>query len=132
MASNWEAIGFFRWPMSLCLVLVLVLFIRSALALYRQGGTADPSTKAWLDGVLAWGVLAFLNGILGSVIGIILALQSIEAAGAFRGTLVAPGIKQTLLSMFFGTMVCGLAVLLWYTVHLRWLRLSAASGNGQT
>jgi hypothetical protein len=129
MGSNWEAIGFFRWPMSFCLLLVLFLWLRSAISLYGGSGKAVPTTKAWLDGVLAWGFLAFLNGILGSVTGIILALQSIEAAGGFRGTLVAPGIKMTLLSMFFGTAVCGVAVLLWYTVHLRWHRLNGAGSS---
>lgn len=130
MGSNWEAIGFFRWPISFCFLIVLVLGFLTAVKLYRPGATAEPRTKAWLDGILPWGFLAFLAGILGSVTGIILALQSIEAAGAVRATLIAPGIKMTLLSMAFGTMICGFAVLLWYVLQLRWRLLEAARAEG--
>jgi len=125
MGANWEAIGFFRWPMSLCFFLVVLLGLWSALKLFRPEASPNLRLKAWLDGVLVWGFLAFLNGILGGVVGIILSLQAVEAAGAFQGTAMAPGIKMTLLSIFFGTLILGLAVLLWYVLQLRWRFLQA-------
>jgi len=125
MGANWEAIGFFRWPMSLCFFLVVLLGLWSALKLFRPEASPELRLKAWLDGVLVWGFLAFLNGILGGVVGIILSLQAVEAAGAFQGTAMAPGIKMTLLSIFFGTLILGLAVLLWYVLQLRWRFLQA-------
>ena len=76
---------------------------------------------------LVWGFLAFLTGILGGVVGIIFSFQAIEAAGAFVGTAIAPGAKMTLLSLGFGTMICGCAVVLWYSLQLRWRLLQAAS-----
>jgi hypothetical protein len=112
--------------MAICFLVVLLLGLWSALKLFRQGATSELRTKAWLDGILAWGGLAFLSGILGSVSGILLALQSIEAAGAVRSTLIAPGIKMTLLSMGFGAMILGFAVFLWYVLQLRWRLLQAA------
>jgi len=129
MGSNWEAVGFVRWPLSFCLLVVMLLGLWSVLNLYRPGASPALRTKAWLDGVWVWGLLAFLNGLLGGVIGIILAIQSIEAAGAVRATLIAPGAKMTLLSLAFGTMVFGFAVLLWYVLQLRWRLLHAASAE---
>ena len=132
MGSNWEAIGFFRWPMSLCFLAVAILGLWSALKLFRIGASPELRTKAWLDGVLVWGFLAFLNGILGGVVGIILSIQSIEAAGAVVGTAMAPGMKMALLSLVFGTMVLGFAVLLWYVLQLRWRLMRAASAETET
>ncbi len=67
MGSNWEAIGFTRWPMSFCFVLLAILGLWSAFKLFRPGASPDLRTKAWLDGVLVWGFLAFLIGLLGGV-----------------------------------------------------------------
>ena len=126
MGSNWEAIGFFRWPMSICFVVLGILGLWSAFRLFRPGTSPDLRTKAWLDGVLVWGVLAFLNGLLGAVVGIILIFQAIEAAGAVLATVMAPGIKQTLLSSGFGTLILAFAVLFWFVLQLRWRLLQAA------
>lgn len=131
MGSNWEAIGFFRWPMSLCFLAVIVLGLWSALKLFRVEASPKLRTKVWLDGVLVWGFLAFLSGILGGVVGIILSIQSIEAAGAFVGTAAAPGAKMTLLSLLFGTTILGFALLLWYVLQLRWRLLQAASAEAE-
>jgi hypothetical protein len=131
MGSNWEAIGFLRWPMTFCFLVVVLLGLWSALKLFRPGASSELGTKAWLDGILVWGFLAFLSGILGGVIGVILAFQSIEAAGAVRGTAIAPGAKMTLLSLGFGTVILGFAVLLWYVLQLRWRLLQAASAEAK-
>lgn len=120
MGSNWEALGFVRWPMTLCFLAVVLLGFWAALKLFRPEASPELRTKAWLDGVLVWGFLAFLSGILGGVVGIILAIQAIEAEGRVVGTAMAPGIKMTLLSLAFGTMILGFALLLWYVLQLRW------------
>ena len=126
MGSNWAAMGFTRFPMSLCFVVVVVLGLWSVFKLFRPGASPDLRTKAWLDGVLVWGFLAFLFGLLGAVTGIIIAFQNIEAAGAVLGTAIAPGAKATLLSSGFGTMVFGFAVFFWFILQLRWRLLQAA------
>ena len=130
MGSNWTAMGFIRWPMLVCFLIVLLLGLLSAIKLYRSGATPGLRAKTLLDGILPWGALAFLAGILGAVTGIILALQSIEAAGAVQPTLIAPGIKMTLLSMAFGTVIFGFAILLWYILQLRWRLLESARAEG--
>lgn len=131
MGSNWEAMGFARWPMAFCFAVVLVLGFWSASRLFRPGASPESRTKAWLDGVPVWGLLAFLNGILGSVIGIIITFQNIEVAGAVRATIIAPGAKAVLLCTGFGTLTLGFAVLLWYVLQLRWRLLQAASGEAE-
>ena len=129
MGSNWEAMGFTRSPMAFCFVVLVLLGLWSALKLFRPGASPDLRTKVWLDGVLAWGAMAFLFGLLGAVIGIITVFQSIEAAGAVIPTAIAPGAKATLLSSGFGTLVFVFAVFLWFVLQLRWRLLQASSAE---
>jgi hypothetical protein len=121
--------GFFRWPLSLCVVFILILWLQAAIKLYRQGATAEPRAEGLLNGILAWGFLALLTGIIGWVTGIVLALQATEAAGIVRGTIIAPGIKLSLVSLGGGALFCALAVFLWFLLQLKWARLQAAGGE---
>ena len=129
MGSIWDGVGFTRFPMGLCIVVVVILGVWSALKLFRPGATADLGTKAWLDGVLTWGYLALISGIVGVFIGIILAFQGFELAGRFASPQVARGIKVSLLNASFGTTILGFAALLWWVLQLRWRLLGAASGD---
>lgn len=129
MGTFWGGMSFFRWPLSLCLLFILILGLRVALKLYRQGAVPEPRAKAWLNGILAWGFLSLLTEIIGWVTGIILALQATEAAGIVRGTIIAPGIKLSLLSLGWGGVFCCLAVFLWFVLQLRWGALQTAEAK---
>ncbi|MDH3732676.1 MAG: MotA/TolQ/ExbB proton channel family protein, partial [Gemmatimonadota bacterium] len=79
-----------------------------------------PRTKAWVDGILFWGGFAAISGMLGSLIGIIVAFQNIERAGEVTPTLVAGGVKVGLLSTSLGLVILGFAALAWFPLQLRW------------
>lgn len=117
----WARLGFIRWPMSLCLLMVVVFAVWAALALRRGSGT----TKIWIDAVAVWGFLAFLSGLLGASVGLILALQGAERAGTMASPEAASGLVMATLSPSLGTLVFGLSVFAWFLLQLRW-RLSAA------
>ena len=125
MGMIWEAIGFIRWPLTLSFLAVVLLALWSAVRLFRPGASPDLRTKAWLDAILFWGGFALISGVLGTLIGIIIASQAIEAAGDVSTTLVWGGIKVAMLSSAFGTMILGFAALLWFVLQLRWRLLLA-------
>ena len=125
MGLSWEGLGFFRWPLALCFLLILFLTLKSALKLFRPGASADLSTKAWLDGIMTWGWLALITGGVGFVVGIILSFQVWEAAGRVASAPVARGVKVSLLIAGFGTMILGFATFFWYILQLRWQLLKA-------
>jgi hypothetical protein len=108
---------------------VAALSLWSAVRLFRPGATADLPTKAWLDAILFWGGFAVISGVLGTLVGIIIAAQSIEAAGAVRTTLVWGGIKVALLSSAFGVLILALAALIWFVLQLRWRLLVAKASR---
>jgi biopolymer transport protein ExbB len=164
LSTNWDATGFMRWPLALCLVLgILVIIwkfidlttkaartkrilkdvdelltqkrIKEALELTRdtnapaanilyaglerhEEGTDRVMKAIENQGLIEMSklesglvVLATLTnvapllGFLGTVIGMIIAFQSIEAAGEVEATLVAGGIKVALLTTAIGLMI---------------------------
>ena len=116
----WDSIGFIRWPLTFSFLAVIGLALWSALKLFRPGASADAQTKAWLDAILFWGGFAVISGVLGTLIGIILAAQAIEAAGDVSTTLVWGGIKVAMLSSVFGMLILAFAALIWFALQLRW------------
>lgn len=121
----WERLGFIVWPLALSFVMVSVLAVWMSIRLFRSGAVADLKTKVWIDAVGVWGLLAFLSGLLGASVGLIVALQSVERAGAFVPTEAAGGIFIATLSPSLGTTIFGFAVFAWFLLQLRWRLLRA-------
>ena len=164
LSTNWDATGFMRWPLALCLVIGIIVIIwkfidltakatrtkrilkdvdelltqkriKEALELTRdtnapaanilyaglerhEEGTDRVMKAIENQGLIEMSklekglvVLATLTnvapllGFLGTVIGMIIAFQSIEAAGEVEATLVAGGIKVALLTTAIGLMI---------------------------
>ncbi len=62
MNSVWLSMGFIRFPLGLSVLIVVVLGIYSTIRLFREGATADPMTRTWLDAILFWGGFALVTG----------------------------------------------------------------------
>jgi hypothetical protein len=125
MGSTWYSLGVIRWPLAFSLLVVLLLAAWSAYRLYRSGARPDLHTKAWLDAILFWGGFAFISGILGTLVGIIIASRFIENSGEVSSSLVWGGIGVALTSSAFGALILGFAALLWFVLQMRWRLLQA-------
>jgi len=131
MSAIWEGVGFIRWPLTFTFLAVVILALWSAAKLFRPGATPDLRSKAWVDAILFWGGFAVITGVLGTLIGIIIASQAIEAAGDVSAPLVWGGIKVAMLSSALGMMILAFAALLWFVLQLRWRLLVAEGAEGQ-
>jgi hypothetical protein len=131
MTRNWAALGFIKWPLTFSLLAVVGLTALSVYRLYRPGAWGDRRTRVWLDAILFWGGFATVSGVLGTVVGIVLAAQSIEAAGEISTTLLWGGIKVALLSSVFGLLILALSSLVWFGLLFRWRMLVAEETNGE-
>jgi hypothetical protein len=129
MSVVWESVGFIRWPLTLSFLAVVILALWSAAKLFRSGATPDLRSKAWVDAILFWGGFAVISGVLGTLVGIIIASQAIEATGDVSTTLVWGGIKVAMLSSALGMMILAFAALLWFALQLRWRLLFAESAE---
>ena len=120
MGEVFYSMGFMRYPLTFSLLVVTGLALLSAARVFRPGALPDRHTKAWIDAILFWGGFAVICGVLGTLVGIIIAAQSIEAAGQVSTSLVWGGIKVALLTSAFGMLIMAFAALLWFGLQLRW------------
>jgi biopolymer transport protein ExbB len=164
LSTNWEGMGFMRWPLALCLIIGIIVIIWKFFDLLAKGGKTKrilsevdellaqhrikdalevcrnsdaPAARILFAGLerhnegtervmkaienqglielskLEKGLVilatltnvAPLLGFLGTVIGMIIAFQSIEMAGEVEATLVAGGIKVALLTTAAGLVI---------------------------
>jgi hypothetical protein len=125
MLAVWESIGFIRYPLTLSVLVVAGLTLWSSTRLFKPGAWPDRRTKVFVDAILFWGGFAVVTGVLGTLLGIILAAQSIEAAGSISTTLVWGGIKVALLSTALGFLILIFSSLVWFGLQFRWRMLEA-------
>jgi len=132
MGRIWHDMGVIHWPLLVSMLTVVVLTAWSAARLFRPGAAADLRTKAWLDAILFWGGFAMIAGVLGTLLGVILAAQSIEMAGEVAPMLIWGGIKVAMSSAAAGSLILGFAALVWFALQLRWRLLLADASEGRT
>lgn len=125
MSELFTNLGFIRWPLMFSLLAVVLLATWSAAVLFRHAARPDARTRAWIDAILFWGGFALIAGVLGTLMGIIVAAQSIEQAGSVDPTLIWAGIRIALSSSAIGATILALASLLWFVLQLRWRLLAA-------
>lgn len=119
-----QALGVIRWPLTFSLLAVVALALWS-LRLVKPGAMPDRHARTWIDAILFWGGFAAVSGVLGTLVGIIIAAQAIEAMDGLPVGLVWGGIKVALLSSALGTLILAFASLLWFGLQLRWRFLIA-------
>ena len=126
MADLWNMLGWIRWPLLLSLLSVTGLGAWSGLRLFFLDKKPDLKTKTWVDAILFWGGFGMISGVLGTLIGIIIAAQFIEAAaGQLSPALMWGGIKVALVSSATGMLILAWAALIWFALQLRWRLLEA-------
>lgn len=116
----WNDMGFIRWPLLVSFLLIVGFGVGTALQLFRSDASPRLATRAWLDAILFWGGFAGISGVLGTVVGVTIAAQAIEAAGDISTTLIWGGVKVAMLSSIVGLTLLGFAALLWFLLQLRW------------
>lgn len=124
-----RALGVIRWPLTFSLLAVVGLGLLS-LWLVKSDAMPDRHAKTWIDAILFWGVFAAISGVVGTLVGIILSAQAIEAMGELSATVVWGGIKVALLSSALGILILAFASLLWFGLQFRWRFLIAKHADG--
>ena len=99
--------------------MIFALTSYSTVQLFRPSAWAGLKTKAFVDAILFWGGFATITGCLGTLVGIVIAAQSIEAAGTVSTTLVWGGVKVALLSSVFGILVLAASSLVWFALQIK-------------
>ena len=78
----------------------------------------------WKRMVFHLGLFAFVLGLLGQAIGLYEAMTAIEKMGSVSPSLLAGGLRVSLIAPIYGLMIFAGALLLWLGLHL-WSRSAA-------
>ena len=126
---SFSDMGFMAWPITLCLVMVAALAARAAMRIGAGDSEQKVLARGTIDGGLFWGAYAAVLGVLGTVVGFMVAAQSVEIAGRVEGPLVWGGIKVALSTTVYGLMVFLVAALSWFGLRA-WHRRAVLGGSG--
>jgi hypothetical protein len=129
MTNLWTDIGLIRWPLVLSVIALLPLIAFGGYRVFGSARSPDARVKVWIDAILFWGGFAAATGVLGSVVGVVVAAQSIERAGAVSMSLLWGGIKVALLPSALGLTILTLAALSWFVLQLRWRLLTTKTAE---
>jgi len=127
MSGFFRNMGFIQWPMYIATFFMLVQIVRAALQTRRPVEARDPMIR---HTVLVWGFLNALLGVLGTVLGLALAGESISRAAAISPPIIAGGIKIALSTTIFGLFLLVVAVVAWLILQVSHTRASGGAGAG--
>lgn len=108
--------GFIMWPMVVAALGIVYLAAITVVRLRRPEVDVDSVGRS-LKGILFWGAISVLLGLLGTVTGMVVAAQAISLAGEVDARLAWGGFSVTLVSFVFGLVIFLVAALLWFPLH---------------
>ena len=101
---------FFTYPLFLILIIMLILL--------AQGFLKKRNVKKIISLVNSMSLFALVWGFLGHIVGIIVALDTIEVVGDISSSVLVRGMSLTLLTLVFGSSIfligrLGTIILIW-------------------
>lgn len=118
--------GYMMYPLTFTCLVIIALASYSSVRLLRPSAGADLKSKVFVDAILFGGGFAAIIGVLGTLVGIVVTDQAIEAAGYISTTLVAAALRVALLTSAFGVLILAGSAVVWFALQLRWRLLEAA------
>jgi hypothetical protein len=113
-------------PMMFVLVVITLviwgLVLRTLWHLFIRGGSNTLVIQSCLDGLLFWGGLAVIIGILGSAVGFHKAMAATVTHGVVNPRAVWIGSAEGLVSSIAGLLVLAVAGTCWYLLRWQFLR----------
>ncbi|MGQ8336335.1 MotA/TolQ/ExbB proton channel family protein [Sunxiuqinia sp. A32] len=90
-------------------ICMLVFSVQKIIHYFVQG----KFQKSGLGLILLFGSLAIVSGFLGQAIGLVMAFNAIEAAGDISPAIVAGGLKVSMITPLYGTIIFILSLIFW-------------------
>jgi len=95
-------------------VAMIILSVVSAKAVFDN--QIDEKAKRKTNLIKEVGLFAFIIGLLASALDLMGALQSIAKAGDISPSLLAAGLKLTLITPVYGLTIYSLSILIWFVL----------------
>ena len=98
-------------------LVIAVLTIVTAVRISNRQRIEDPGFKNGLNGILFWGCLAAVLGLLGQFSGLWHALGAISRAEAISPRVVAVGLMESFSTTIMGLVILVLSSLIWFALR---------------
>jgi len=110
--------GLMMWFLVIVALVLLGLTIRTVLELLVRGGANTAVVENGLDGLLFWGAVAVVLGVLGQTVGYYKSFSAMAAHGLISFRALWVGLAEGLISSIAGIGLLAVAGVLWFV--LRW------------
>ena len=116
----------------LTILLVIILAISVYFAALISSGKAAGKKNFWhqLSYIKSVGLFTMITGILGQLIGLLMAFQAIEGANDISPAILAGGLKVSMITTLYGILINLLAFLIWFVLDLWYHKSGASETNG--
>ena len=111
--------GPMMWPILFILGVILCLAVFTAIELFLRGGNNRSLVQNGLDGLLFWGIIAVVFGVLGQVVGHYKCFSAMAAHGLASPRVAWIGAAECLTSTIAGLAVFTVAGILWFLLRGR-------------
>ena len=116
MSHYFSAGGMFMMPLTLLAVVIVILIIKEALSISKTGGDTGRSMRG-IYLILQLGLLSFFLGILSQALGLMGALQIIEEVGGVSSSMLAGGLKVSMIASIYGLIILIVAFIGWMVLR---------------
>ncbi|MCD6201328.1 MAG: MotA/TolQ/ExbB proton channel family protein [Bacteroidales bacterium] len=99
--------------LSLCLLIMLVLSVYYGVLVFRSESSSREMLRHRLTYIKSAGLLSLVIGILGQLIGLYSAFCKIQAVGSVSQSVLASGIKVSMITTLYGMIIFILSYLIW-------------------
>ncbi|MEN8155950.1 MAG: MotA/TolQ/ExbB proton channel family protein [Bacteroidota bacterium] len=112
--------------MGILTILLLILLVVSiifgiSIASGRADGVANFRHR--LTYLKSMGLFTMITGILGQLIGLMMAFSAIERAGDISPAILVGGLKISMISTLYGLLIYMLSILIWFLLDLWYNRV---------
>jgi hypothetical protein len=108
----------FMGILTVLLMTLLVLSVVFALAIATGRSSGTPNFSHRLSYLRSLGLFTMITGILGQLIGLMMAFDAIEKANDISPEIVAGGVKVSMITTFYGIIIYMFSILVWFLLDL--------------
>ncbi len=119
MGDLYAAGGMFMTPLTILGIAAIILAVKKIVDVFTKQDKPAAQHRPMVNLVLQLGILSFFVGILSQSIGLIDAFQIIEQAGGVGPSLLAGGLKVSMIAPVYGLIILIIAFVLWSVLKYR-------------
>jgi hypothetical protein len=108
----------FMGILTLLLIVLLVLTVVFTLSVATGKASGQTNFGHRLTYLKSLGLFTMITGILGQLIGLMMAFSAIEQAADISPAIIAGGLKVSMISTLYGLFIYLLSILIWFVLDL--------------